>query len=181
MAALDRTSGAAVAVVEFIVSEVRFEANVSWHAPVRQLPAVTPYDRSLPTFTHDKCQATMAVFGLPRGSLGLVRMLQALLDQLTDLLLYAASIGDSLAQSMSHVRALVAPHAQRVPSPGYLRGAAASPGPSCSSITFICLVAPSSARPARAALTGAWDCARVLWAHSREDRPQVPHQLVRRN
>jgi hypothetical protein len=49
VAALDRVSGAAVAVTEFVVSQVRCEVDVSWHAPVLQLHAATPYDLAPPS------------------------------------------------------------------------------------------------------------------------------------
>lgn len=44
MAAFDRITCAAIAVVEFVVGQMRFEADSSWHAPVLQLHAATPYD-----------------------------------------------------------------------------------------------------------------------------------------
>lgn len=43
MAALDRICDAAIAVVKFVVSQMGFEADVSWHALVLQQPAATPY------------------------------------------------------------------------------------------------------------------------------------------
>jgi len=43
MAPFNRIICASVAVVEFVVVEVGFEVDVSWHAPVLQLHAATPY------------------------------------------------------------------------------------------------------------------------------------------
>ena len=47
MAALDRIMCAAIAVMEFVLGQVGFEADVSWHAPVLQLHTATPYKRAL--------------------------------------------------------------------------------------------------------------------------------------
>jgi hypothetical protein len=44
MAALDRITCMAIAGVEFVDSQVGFEADASWHAPVLQQHAATPYD-----------------------------------------------------------------------------------------------------------------------------------------
>ena len=44
MAALDRISYTAIAVMEFIVSQMGFEVDASGHAPVLQRHAATPYD-----------------------------------------------------------------------------------------------------------------------------------------
>jgi hypothetical protein len=46
MAALDRICCVAIAVPEFVVGQVGFEADVSWHAPVLQLHTATPYEAS---------------------------------------------------------------------------------------------------------------------------------------
>jgi hypothetical protein len=46
---LDRITCPAIAVVEFVVSQVGYEVDASWHVPVLQLHAATPYDTpSLP-------------------------------------------------------------------------------------------------------------------------------------
>jgi hypothetical protein len=44
MTALGRVVSAAIAVMEFVVGQVGFEADVSWHALVLQQHAATPYD-----------------------------------------------------------------------------------------------------------------------------------------
>src|SRR5262245_10315519 len=41
---LDRITYPAIAVVEFFVSQVGFEVDTSWHVPVLQLHAATPYN-----------------------------------------------------------------------------------------------------------------------------------------
>jgi hypothetical protein len=43
MTALDRIGCSAIPLLEFVVSEVRFEVDASRHAPVLQLHAATPY------------------------------------------------------------------------------------------------------------------------------------------
>jgi hypothetical protein len=43
MAALDRISCSAIPFVEVVVGEVGFEVDASWHTPVLQLHAATPY------------------------------------------------------------------------------------------------------------------------------------------
>ena len=43
MAALNRISCSAIALLEFVVGEVGFEVDVSWHASVLHLHAATPY------------------------------------------------------------------------------------------------------------------------------------------
>jgi hypothetical protein len=45
MAALDRISCGAIPLLEFAVGEVGFEVDASWHAPVLQLHAATPYEK----------------------------------------------------------------------------------------------------------------------------------------
>jgi hypothetical protein len=47
MAALDRIMCPVIAVVEFVVGQMGCEADVSWHAPVLQLHAATPYEQQL--------------------------------------------------------------------------------------------------------------------------------------
>ena len=44
VAALDRIIGSTIARVEFIVGEVGFEVDASWHAHVLQLHAATSYE-----------------------------------------------------------------------------------------------------------------------------------------
>jgi hypothetical protein len=44
MAALDRIICPVIAVVELVVGQMGCEADVSWHAPVLQLHAATPYE-----------------------------------------------------------------------------------------------------------------------------------------
>ena len=44
MAAFDRITCAAIAVVKVVVSQMRFEVDASWHAPVLQLHAATRYE-----------------------------------------------------------------------------------------------------------------------------------------
>jgi hypothetical protein len=43
MAAFGRISGATIAVMEVVLGQMGFEADVSWHAPVLQLHAATAY------------------------------------------------------------------------------------------------------------------------------------------
>ena len=43
MAALDRIMCTAIAVMEFVVGQMGFEADASWRAPVLQPHAETPY------------------------------------------------------------------------------------------------------------------------------------------
>src|SRR5258708_33837244 len=43
MAALDWISGSAIALLEFVVGQVGFEVDASWHAPVLQQHAATLY------------------------------------------------------------------------------------------------------------------------------------------
>jgi hypothetical protein len=43
-AALDQIIGSTIALLEFVVGQVGFEVDASWHAPVLQQPAATPYD-----------------------------------------------------------------------------------------------------------------------------------------
>ena len=44
MAALDRIIGSTIALLELVVGQVGFEVDASWHVPVLQLHAATPYD-----------------------------------------------------------------------------------------------------------------------------------------
>ena len=48
MAALDRIRCRAIPLLEVVVGEVGSEVDVSWHAPVLQLHAATPYDFNSP-------------------------------------------------------------------------------------------------------------------------------------
>lgn len=43
MAAFDRISCTAIAVMEFVIGQVGFKADASWHGPVLQQHAATPY------------------------------------------------------------------------------------------------------------------------------------------
>jgi hypothetical protein len=43
MAAFDWIIGSTIALLEFVVGEVGCEVDASWHAPVLQLHAATPY------------------------------------------------------------------------------------------------------------------------------------------
>lgn len=45
MATLDWISCAAIAVMEFVAGQVGFEVDASWHAPVLQRYAATPYEK----------------------------------------------------------------------------------------------------------------------------------------
>lgn len=45
MLQLNRISCATIAFMEFVVGQVGFEADASWHAPVLQQRAATPYER----------------------------------------------------------------------------------------------------------------------------------------
>ena len=49
MAALDRITCVAIAVVEFVVGQMGCEADASWHALVLQLHAATPYEAAMRT------------------------------------------------------------------------------------------------------------------------------------
>jgi hypothetical protein len=44
VAALDRIIGSTIALLEFVVGQMGCEVDASWHAPVLQLHAATPYD-----------------------------------------------------------------------------------------------------------------------------------------
>lgn len=48
MAALDRITCAAIAVMELVIGQVGFEMDVSWHDLVLQQYTATPYDETYP-------------------------------------------------------------------------------------------------------------------------------------